>query len=155
MKWFASCKNMEELKKLYKELVLKNHPDRGGDNATMAQINAEYDKVFVEMQKVSTNKTEQNEKVNEYRDIINQLLNLSGIQIEICGAWLWISGNTKPHKETFKKLKCMWSSKKAMWYWRPEEASCRHRGRGQDMEQIRAKYGSTVLVAKDPSKLTA
>jgi hypothetical protein len=154
MNWFANCNNLEELKRTYKDLVMKHHPDRGGDNATMAQINAQYDKEFERLQKMTNNKTEQAEKVHEYRDLINKLLNLNGIIIEICGAWLWISGNTKPHKDTLKELKCMWSPKKVMWYWRPENAACRwSRGHGQDMDTIRAKYGSTVLKAQDPNKI--
>jgi hypothetical protein len=155
MNFFAGCESLEQLKKRYKELILKHHPDVGGDNATMARINGEYETEFKRLQKVSKNKAEQNEGINEYREIIVKLLKLSGITIEICGAWLWVSGNTKPHKEVFKALKCMWSPKKTMWYWRPEEAACHSRGRGQDMATIRAKYGSHILHAPDPEKLPA
>lgn len=156
MKWFINCQSMEQLKKEYKRLVMLHHPDVGGDNAIMAEINGEYEKEFERLQKISSNKAEQNEGINEYRDIILKLLKLSGITIEICGAWLWLSGNTKPHKDTLKLLKCMWAPKKTMWYWRPEEAAChRSRGRGQDMDAIRAKYGSHILHAPDPEKLPA
>lgn len=153
MRWFSSCNTMEELKKVYKELVLKYHPDRGGDNHVMAEINNEYEQAFKILQSKSTNKTEQAEKVEEYPAIINELLNLSGIQIEICGAWLWISGNTKPHKDKLKNLGCWWASKKLMWYWRPAEAKCYSRGKTQTMDQIRMKYGSTVLKAKEHEKI--
>lgn len=40
---FAACKTLDELKKAYKAAALKNHPDLGGDTATMQQINAEFD----------------------------------------------------------------------------------------------------------------
>lgn len=153
MKWFTNCKTLEELKKVYKELILKYHPDRGGDNATMAAINKEYEVVFKKLQETSTNKTEKVENVNEYRDLIHQLLNLVGIEIEICGAWLWISGNTKPHKEALKVLGCYWAPKKQLWYWRPEEAKCFRNRKTKSMDEIRRKYGSTVIVGKEQEKL--
>lgn len=41
--YFEKTKNLDELKKKYRELAFANHPDRGGDTATMQAINAEYD----------------------------------------------------------------------------------------------------------------
>lgn len=155
MNWFINCKNLEELKKEYKKLIMQHHPDRGGNNETMAQINAEYDKVFEVLQKTSTSKTEQAEKSFEYRDLINQLINLSGITIEICGAWLWISGETKPHKDTLKDLHCFWAPNKKMWYWRAEEAACHHNRNTKSMNQIRNKYGSTIIHSTTHEKLSA
>ena len=35
---FAACKTLDELKKAYKAAALKNHPDLGGDTATMQAI---------------------------------------------------------------------------------------------------------------------
>ena len=153
MKWFKNCESLEQLKKIYKELILKHHPDRGGDNATMAEINGEYEKMFKLLQEKSSNKTEKAENVNEYREIIHKLLNLTGIEIEICGAWLWIGGNSKPHKEALKELGCFWAFKKKLWYWRPAEAACYHNKRAKSMDEIRNKYGSSILKAKEHGKL--
>mgnify|MGYP002766046013 CR=1 FL=1 len=46
MKYFTGCTTLEALKKEYRRLAMANHPDRGGDEATMKAINAEYDAVF-------------------------------------------------------------------------------------------------------------
>lgn len=46
MKYFAQCKNLEELKKEFRRLAMIHHPDRGGDVETMKAINNEYDAVF-------------------------------------------------------------------------------------------------------------
>ena len=46
MKYFAQCKNLEELKKEFRRLAMLHHPDRGGDQETMKAINNEYDAVF-------------------------------------------------------------------------------------------------------------
>lgn len=46
MKYFTTCTTLEALKKEYRRLCMIHHPDRGGDAATMAAINNEYDAVF-------------------------------------------------------------------------------------------------------------
>lgn len=46
MKYFAQCKNLEELKKEFRRLAMIHHPDRGGDVETMKEINNEYDMMF-------------------------------------------------------------------------------------------------------------
>lgn len=46
MKYFTNCTTLEALKKEYRRLCMLHHPDRGGDTATMAAINDEYDAVF-------------------------------------------------------------------------------------------------------------
>ena len=39
----------------------------------------------------------------------------------------------------------MFAPKKKMWYWRPEDKKVRYRGKGQDMDDIRNKYGSRTM----------
>lgn len=46
MKYFTNCATLDELKKEFRRLCMKHHPDRGGDTATMAAINAEYEALF-------------------------------------------------------------------------------------------------------------
>ena len=48
MKYFTTCTTLDELKKEYRRLAMANHPDRGGDEATMKAINAEYASRFIE-----------------------------------------------------------------------------------------------------------
>lgn len=43
VKWFATCATFEEVKKLYKTLVMQHHPDKGGSLQDMQEINVEYD----------------------------------------------------------------------------------------------------------------
>lgn len=49
MKYFAGINDLTALKAEYKRLALANHPDRGGDTATMQAINAEYDAAFARL----------------------------------------------------------------------------------------------------------
>lgn len=45
--YFSNISSFAELKSQYKALALANHPDRGGDTATMQAINTEYDRLYV------------------------------------------------------------------------------------------------------------
>ena len=46
MKYFTNINSLDELKKEYRRLVLKHHPDCGGDTETMKQINIEYGSII-------------------------------------------------------------------------------------------------------------
>ena len=46
MKFFNNIKTLEQLKKEYHKLVMKHHPDVGGKEELMKEINNEYEKLF-------------------------------------------------------------------------------------------------------------
>lgn len=46
-KYFKNVKSFEDLKSQFKTLLKTNHPDNGGEVATMQEINCEYDALFV------------------------------------------------------------------------------------------------------------
>jgi len=147
MKWFTNVHNMDELKATYRELVKKHHPDCGGNVADMQEINVEYDKLVERFSRSENDFTDDQhnaaEEAEAYRDIINALINFPGLQIEICGCWIWVSGNTYAAREILKQQGFSWANKKKMWYWhRPEDTIGKHRT--ATMEQIRSKYGSEV-----------
>ena len=56
MKWFQEINNLNELRKLYRKLVVKYHPDNGGSEETIKEINAEYDCLFKRLKNDFTNK---------------------------------------------------------------------------------------------------
>lgn len=163
MKWFAGCKDINELKALYKKLVMKHHPDLGGDTRTMQDINAEYDKAFEALKRRqnadaavpgSTVKAT-TETPERFRSIIETLIHLEGLDIELCGSWLWIGGNTYPHREALKAAGCKWSKGKGRWYWHFAEDGCKwSRGR-YTMNEIRSTFGSVKVETIDQKRLSA
>ena len=64
------------------------------------------------------------------------------LDCEICGSWLWISGDTKPHKERLKELGCRWSKRKQKWY---KRGAGGFNKRPWTMEAIRAEHGSAHI----------
>ena len=159
MKYFAICTTLDALKHEYRRLCKLYHPDLGGDTATMAAINDEYDEAFRRLQsgRTTSQQTAETHEAEEapeaFRAVISRLVILAGINIEICGTWIWITGNTYPNRESIKAAGCRYSKNKSAWYWRPAE-SAEHRSHGKaTMSEIRQKYGSQIVTGA-PQKLT-
>lgn len=160
MKWFNNPSTLEDLKKQYKRLAMQHHPDRGGNTSDMQEINNEYDILFQRLKNVHeaangatyTTAGESSEKASDYRDLINMLINLEGIKIEICGSWLWISGDTRPHKETLKRLKFRWSQSKHAWYYHSSPYHKRS-SRNLTLDEIRELYGSETVKGNPPLRM--
>lgn len=154
---------MEEVKKLYRNLALKFHPDRGGDTATMQAINAQY-KVALERCDGQVSAGEDG-KDHTYRyrpdveqsviDFIDQLIK-SGIlspKIEayLIGTWVWVMGDTRPVKDTLKSLGCIWHSKRTAWYYQND--GYKHRFNKQaDFGGLAAKYGASAIKGQQPKE---
>lgn len=153
--YFKNCQSIEEVKKLYKELALKNHPDKGGDTKVMQDINAEYKSVIKNPFFKFKEQTEaQQAEFFKYPEIIDKIINLPGIIIELIGDWIWVSGNTYPHREVLSETGFFFARKKLMWYYRPAEYKSGNR-KPKDIDLIRAKYGSERVENKYDDKILA
>jgi hypothetical protein len=151
MKWFNNCTTLNEVKSLYKDLAKQHHPDRGGDTATMQEINNEYTFACAKMLRGENLSQEEMEteftNIEAYRNAINKIINLEGITIEIVGAWIWVTGNTRPYKDVLKNPEggqFFWAHKKLAWYFRTEEFKSRNKIK-MSLDEIRSKYGSKVI----------
>lgn len=145
--YFEKVATIDELKKAYRKLAFKHHPDKGGDEATMKAVNAEYEQLFKELNIAGTTGESKYNLNDGFREMIDKIINLDGLEIEICGLWVWVSGNTREHKDALKEAGFYWASKKKMWYWRPEEAKIRRSTGIKDMDYIRTMYGSETVKA--------
>lgn len=146
--FFEDCKTIEELKAAYKAAALKNHPDMGGDVAVMQQINADFEKRFAQLKNGAFMADKLDDEVPEYfTEIIQDLVVIPGIEIEIVGKWIWVSGDTKPVKDQLKALGMRFSGKRKMWYKAPDEQGKHARSKGS-MAEIREKYGSRSVASR-------
>lgn len=148
-RYFVNVSTLEELKKEYRRLAMQNHPDRGGDEQTMKEINAEYKALFQQLKDKHNATADEAHKTTEtseeFREVIDFLMNLDGITAELCGAWVWVSGDTRRWKEELKAHGFKWSSNKKMWHWQHEEDGSRWFKGKRTMSEIREKYGSQVF----------
>lgn len=158
-RYFDHLATLSEIKAEYKRLAKVNHPDVGGDTATMQAINAQYEEA-VERIKRYGERTEREaaaqEVPAEFVAIINAVIGLDSIVVELVGAWLWATGDTYTHKDALKAAGFKWASKKRAWYWHPANASTL--GSNKSLEQIKAKYGAQRVVGttgKTAQQITA
>lgn len=160
MKWFTPTpRTLEELKKQYRTLAMKHHPDCGGSTADMQSINAEYDVLFAKLKDIhtaadgSTYTATTTETSEQFKNIINRLIVLEGINIEIIGSWVWVTGNTYNYKEQIKAIGFRWANSKKAWYYHTDEYRKTSR-KTFTLEQIRELYGSQTITNKPQLKLT-
>ena len=143
--FFSNCNSLEEVKRRYKELAMLHHPDRGGDTATMQEINNEDESICKNpIFNFSAQSEQDQEEFIRYPEIINQVIGLQGIIIELIGNWIWLSGNTYPFRGRLKEIGFYFASKKVMWYFRPPEYKSSNKA-PKTIEYIRAKYGSDTV----------
>ena len=155
MKFFKDCKTIEQVKSLYKKLAMENHPDRGGETATMQEINTEYAFACARLAKGAGLSDEQADREirlsEEYRQVIEKIIHLPGIVIEVVGNWIWVTGDTRPVKDELKAAGLYFATKKCAWYYRNE--GFKTRGNGAPLEQIRRRYGSEIINGKQRDKV--
>ena len=149
----SETSTQEEIRKAYKAASLRFHPDRNPAGAQiMIAINAAYDFLKKLGDSVTPgdnfNATDYSEEMNR---VLNQLFALDGLEIEICGNWIWITGNTKPHSAKLGRkeggIGCYWSKAKTAWYYRPADFKSFGRG-SMSMDEIRATHGTTKAYQK-------
>ena len=155
-KYFENISTLNELRKQYKELLKLHHPDNGGKVSEMQEINSEYDRMFKILKdqhennnadQTRNNTNYNNMKYNfaedeKLREMLNRIIHFNRIDIELVGAWIWLSGNTYAHKQELKALGFKWANQKKMWYWH-SEAFRKKSHKTLSMDDIRNYYGST------------
>lgn len=122
-KYFKDASTLEELRKQYKNLLKQHHPDNTNRITEITQeVNAEYGKLFqVLKDKHDSNKAADASKTDcgskydfaedeKLREVLQKIINFSGIEIELIGNWIWVDGNTYQYKKELKEIGFKWSS---------------------------------------------
>ena len=108
--------NLDELKKDYKKLCFKMHPDLGGDHFSFVAMQNEYELVF---NHIATPESDKPAEIMGALDDLSFLFNHDGLEILITGRWIWLDFAIKPSLEVIEQIKNIgyfWSKSKKMWY---------------------------------------
>ena len=156
MNWFINkFASREQVKERYRDLCKIHHPDKGGFTEVMQAINAEY--AIASDQAVRREKPDWQEGQYEEEAIISEriraamekIIKLKGIEIEVCGLWIWVGGDTHPVRESLGNAGYRWSKGKKKWYF-PGVASRNHQP--FSMNQIRMRYGSKIIKEREETE---
>ena len=158
-KFFSQCKTIQELKTTFRELVKVYHPDNQttGNLETMKALNLEYELAF---QYIKTHPINEQEKKSSYyanvndgfREVLEKIIFIPEIFIEVCGSWLWITGNTKPVKDILKQAGLYYAGNKKAWYFKPTGYKAK-KHKAFSMDDIRNKYGSEEVEKRERVKV--
>lgn len=166
MKYFNNVGTLEELRKQYKELLKKFHPDNpNGSTEATQEINAEYDKMFqILKDKHDSKSAGSQDKKSSYedmkwdfaedeklRDVLSKIINFSGITIEIVGNWLW-AFDSYGYRAELKELGFKYAGNKKAWYYHTE-AFRKKSHKALSMNDIRNYYGSTEVQKEERKQL--
>jgi curved DNA-binding protein CbpA len=136
----------EAVKAAYRAAAKKYHPDiNPAGEHMMKAANAAFEalKDFTGTPEEHARSFTTETYPDELEAAILAIIDLPGLEIEICGMWVWVSGETRSHKEALKAAGFRWARKKQMWNFRPAGWKSCNRGRTWDMDKIRDAHGST------------
>ena len=151
MKWFKEVTTVEELRKQYRELLKKYHPDNEHGSVEITQeINAEYDHLFANLSKETKadyqSYTQEEQAENEaFKVVLNSIVHINA-DVEIIGSWVWVHG-AYAYRELLKSVGFRYAPKKKSWCWHYGEYR-RHHKSEVSLDDIRAKYGSKAVNRK-------
>ena len=159
-RYFKNVETLEELRRQYRDLLKKYHPDNAnGSTEATQEINTEYDRLFKVLKDRHESKSADNNENNaktdfnnmkydfsedaKLREVLQQIITFEGINIEVCGSWIRAFDSYNYRKE-LKELGFKYASNKTAWYWHSETIRKKSH-RTLSMEDIRNYYGSTEV----------
>lgn len=165
--YFAHCADVAAIKSEYKRLALRYHPDRpGGDTATMQEINAQYKRALAGQHgKTSTDEQGQEHTyyykeaaeqaiIDKITEVIQSGILGANVELWLIGTWLWVKGDTKPHRQKLGKegLGFMWNHNRQCWQWHLP-TKWRSNASPHGFEYLASKYGAAHIAAHQETSI--
>jgi hypothetical protein len=150
MNYFKFCKTVEEAKKLYRELLMKYHPDHAGHEGEAAtkeiiiQFNSFLNNFMSNSFKSYYEDKEwkpKEEAVTPFQDILQKIINID-CEIEIIGYWIYCF-NSKEVREQLKEYGFWFSGKHKAWIYSGK--SKKNITSRETLDEIRSAKGSQKI----------
>mgnify|MGYP001570856200 CR=1 FL=1 len=149
MNYFKDCFTEQQIKARYRELCKLHHPDLGGSEEIMKQVNLAYEeRLRMEFRKGMSDDDAESfvDLERELAKKIAEIIGLQGVIIELVGRWMWVTGDTFPVRQILKAAQFCFASKKRAWFFHLPQDTCPSRAK-KSLEEIKSKYGSRVYSA--------
>ena len=139
---------LEDVKSAYRAACFKYHPDKGGDPEVMKLVNLAWETLqkygFTKKEREAAMEDTGPSVVEEFMEIWEKLKRVPGVVGELCGTWIWVTGETKHVRHILGELGFNWSQKKQAWFWKPSD-SWESKGKNYSLDAIRGMWGSKIL----------
>lgn len=154
MNYFIDVTTIEELKKTFKKLAMKNHPDMGGSTEVMQEINRQYEEL---LRKLANNKNLNETSDNFYdwtqdkfAEVIQKIIHFTGMTIEVIGEWIWCT-NSFQYKDQLKELGFWFAKSKKAWVFNGKAKEFK---RGHySLNQLRRKFATENIQTTEQAKI--
>ncbi len=163
--YFQNCTSVNQIKDEYRKLCFIHHPDIGGDVEVMKIVNIQYHEALAAAHGQSSKGTDQKDHTYYYNQDIEQViidkinilvgLQMAGVNILLVGTWIWVDGDTRPHKEELKAAGLRWNGKRSKWFWSPPGSRKRRYNSKADFSDLCNNYGVSNHTSKAQSKRPA
>lgn len=113
---FVNAETLGDLRKAYLDATLKYQTPK-----LLEQVNTMYIEKFEEVKELRRTldgkiyRKKSNETVSFFLNTVQHLKGLEGIECEIRGDWLFVTGDTKPVKDEIKSAGCFFNVKQKCW----------------------------------------
>ena len=159
-KWFAGCGTVDAIKARYRALAKQYHPDvthDPGTTATMADINVQYKQALAACDGQTYRGADDQEHTYHYNaateealaQVIIALLRLHmpDVRIVLIGSWIWVIGDTRPHKDSLKQLGLFWNPRRGAWSY--HVGAWHGRPSPHSLAGLAAEYGASEYTQED------